>query len=150
MTGLSMPCQRNRARRTNAVGENVSVAERWLQLMMTRAREELAAQEAYDRAAYAYFNSQYDVPETINEPLTVERRIRGWRWEEIRRRIFARDSYTCTYCGQVGGRLECDHIRAVSKGGSNEDVNLTTACFTCNRRKRTKDVARFRAEVALG
>jgi hypothetical protein len=57
-------------------------------------------------------------------------------WAEIRTRIFSRDDYTCTYCMARGVRLECDHVIPVSKGGGNEDDNLATACFSCNRSKR--------------
>lgn len=59
-------------------------------------------------------------------------------WRVIRERIFARDDYTCTYCGSRGVKLECDHIIPVSRGGSSEDSNLTTACKPCNRSKRSK------------
>lgn len=59
-------------------------------------------------------------------------------WAEIRLAIFTRDNFTCTYCGDRGGKLECDHVHPVSKGGSNDFENLTTACFTCNRSKRDK------------
>lgn len=59
-------------------------------------------------------------------------------WAVIRARIFERDDYTCQYCGARGGRLECDHIHPVAKGGSHEDENLATACFKCNRAKRDK------------
>lgn len=59
-------------------------------------------------------------------------------WAEIRMAVFARDNFTCTYCGDRGGRLECDHVHPVSRGGSNEMDNLTTACFPCNRSKRDK------------
>ena len=50
---------------------------------------------------------------------------------------------TCAYCGQRGGRLECDNIIPVSRGGLHDDVNLTTSCFTCNRKKRTKTAEEF-------
>ena len=59
-------------------------------------------------------------------------------WREIRERIFARDDYTCQYCGKRGVKLECDHVHPVSKGGSHDDENLKTACFDCNRSKRDK------------
>lgn len=59
-------------------------------------------------------------------------------WRTIRSRIFERDNYTCQYCGEYGKRLECDHVVPVSRGGSNEDRNLVTACFSCNRSKRAK------------
>lgn len=59
-------------------------------------------------------------------------------WRRLREAVFARDDYTCAYCGQRGGRLECDHVVPVSRGGSHDEDNLTTACFTCNRSKRDK------------
>ena len=31
-------------------------------------------------------------------------------WQDLRRATFERDDYTCQYCGQHGGKLECDHI----------------------------------------
>lgn len=65
-------------------------------------------------------------------------------WAEIRLRIFVRDDYTCQYCGQRGGRLECDHVVPVARGGCHDDVNLVTACFICNRSKRDKLVSEWR------
>ena len=59
-------------------------------------------------------------------------------WSEIRMRIFARDDFTCAYCGVRGERMECDHIVPVSRGGSHDDENLTTACKPCNQSKRDK------------
>jgi hypothetical protein len=59
-------------------------------------------------------------------------------WERLRTEVYFRDDYTCQYCGERGGRLECDHIMPLSRGGSNDISNLTTACFKCNRSKRAK------------
>lgn len=61
------------------------------------------------------------------------------RWGATRTRIFERDGWKCTYCGS-GDALECDHVVAVAKGGSNSDSNLTTACRSCNRSKRDRHV----------
>ena len=66
-------------------------------------------------------------------------------WSGIRDRIFARDDYTCQYCGERGKKLECDHIHPVAKGGSHDDSNLTTACLPCNRSKRDKTVDEWMA-----
>lgn len=73
-----------------------------------------------------------------------ERRPAANEWAEIRARIFERDDYTCQYCGARGGRLECDHIHPVSRGGSHDDDNLATACFRCNRSKRDKTLDEWR------
>ncbi len=63
-------------------------------------------------------------------------RLAAREWQAIRAQIFERDDYTCRYCGVKGGRLECDHVVPLSRGGSNEPDNLTAACFDCNRSKR--------------
>lgn len=66
-------------------------------------------------------------------------------WAAIRSEVFARDGYTCTYCGSHGVQLECDHVVPVSRGGTSEMDNLTTACRPCNRSKRAKTLAEWKA-----
>lgn len=56
-------------------------------------------------------------------------------WQTLRDFVFRRDDYTCQYCGQRGGKLECDHVVPVSRGGANDVANLATACKACNRSK---------------
>lgn len=72
-------------------------------------------------------------------------RPRQAEWRIIRDRIFARDNYTCTYCGTRGGKLQCDHVVPISRDGSNDDANLTTACMPCNRAKWAKTPEEWRA-----
>lgn len=66
--------------------------------------------------------------------------------KSLRFQIFARDGFTCQYCGQQPPAvvLEVDHIHPVSRGGEDHEDNLVTACFDCNRGKR----ARIITEVA--
>lgn len=52
--------------------------------------------------------------------------------------MFARDNYTCRYCGARNVRLACDHVIPASRGGSDEMDNLVTACIPCNSSKRDK------------
>lgn len=68
-------------------------------------------------------------------------------WARIRQQVFLRDDFTCAYCRQRGGRLECDHIHPVALGGGQELENLTTACFDCNRSKRAKTVEEWLLEA---
>lgn len=51
--------------------------------------------------------------------------------------VFKRDGFVCQYCGQhpPDVMLEVDHITPVVDGGSNDEENLVTACFNCNRGK---------------
>lgn len=65
-------------------------------------------------------------------------------WRLLRAEVFERDDYTCTYCGTRGGVLNCDHVIPISRGGSNELDNLTTACAPCNRSKRAKTPEEWR------
>jgi 5-methylcytosine-specific restriction endonuclease McrA len=52
-----------------------------------------------------------------------------------RRAIFARDGWTCQYCGSERGNLTIDHVIPRSKGGSSSWDNIVTCCAPCNRRK---------------
>jgi len=60
--------------------------------------------------------------------------------KSLRFDTFKRDAFTCQYCGQRPPDvvLELDHIHPVSKGGDNDEMNLVTSCFDCNRGKRDK------------
>lgn len=61
-----------------------------------------------------------------------------WKRERTKRfRILHRDNFTCRYCGSRPGSdlLEVDHLVPRSRGGSDDDENLVTACKTCNGRK---------------
>jgi len=55
--------------------------------------------------------------------------------------LFARDEYTCQYCGRhrsnLGYResLTRDHVLPVSRGGHNGWRNVVTACSRCNLEK---------------
>jgi CRISPR/Cas system Type II protein with McrA/HNH and RuvC-like nuclease domain len=57
--------------------------------------------------------------------------------KKLRFEIFKRDDFTCQYCGRTAEDviLEIDHITPVAKGGTNDEMNLVTACFDCNRGK---------------
>ena len=67
-------------------------------------------------------------------------------WAALRSAVFARDNYTCIYCGASGKRLECDHLHPYSLGGLSVMANLGTACKTCNRKKGAKTAREFRNE----
>jgi uncharacterized protein YozE (UPF0346 family) len=68
----------------------------------------------------------------------AKRKVRSGISAALRFVIFKKDKYSCCICGgsaQDGHRLEVDHKVPVSKGGSNEEENLWTLCFNCNRGK---------------
>jgi 5-methylcytosine-specific restriction endonuclease McrA len=52
-----------------------------------------------------------------------------------RRAVFARDRWTCQYCGTERKSLTVDHVIPRSKGGGASWDNIVTCCAPCNRRK---------------
>lgn len=67
-------------------------------------------------------------------PKPKKRKSTGKR---LRFSVFARDNFTCRYCGRQSDRVELviDHLIPVSKGGTNDQENLITACVECNQGK---------------
>jgi len=51
-----------------------------------------------------------------------------------RRAVFARDGWTCQYCGSRSN-LTVDHVIPRSKGGPSSWENIVASCAPCNRRK---------------
>lgn len=60
--------------------------------------------------------------------------------KRVRFRIFARDNFTCRYCGRSAPDvvLHIDHVHPVSRGGTDKESNLVTACADCNVCKQAK------------
>ena len=58
----------------------------------------------------------------------------------VRFEVFKRDGFTCQYCGATPPKaiLEVDHIVPVAEQGGNEEGNLVTSCFDCNRGKAAR------------
>ena len=64
------------------------------------------------------------------------------RWQWLRLRIFARDGWRCRKCGKAG-KLECDHIRPLHRGGDPYDpANLQTLCRPCHIEKTAGERAK--------
>lgn len=57
--------------------------------------------------------------------------------KKLRFEVLKRDSFTCQYCGGKAPEvlLHIDHIEPVSKGGTNDLLNLITSCVECNAGK---------------
>lgn len=64
----------------------------------------------------------------VKYPRQQRRRLR-------RAEIFARDLYTCQYCGKRTKDLTIDHVVPRRLGGEHTWQNVVSACVQCNRRK---------------
>ena len=63
--------------------------------------------------------------------------------KSLRFEVFKRDSFTCQYCGRKAPDvlLHIDHIKPVSKNGTNDILNLITSCADCNSGKSDKELS---------
>lgn len=52
-----------------------------------------------------------------------------------RKAVFARDLWTCQYCGRERLGLTVDHVIPRSRGGESVWENIVASCAPCNRRK---------------
>ncbi len=61
----------------------------------------------------------------------------------VRFEVFKRDSFACQYCGRKAPEvlLVIDHIEPVAKGGTNDILNLITACKDCNAGKSDRQLS---------
>jgi len=79
-----------------------------------------------------------DEMELDGEPIIKKEKTRRKSLSKrIRFEVLKRDKFTCRYCGAKAPDvvLCVDHIRAVADGGTNDILNLVTACQDCNSGK---------------
>ena len=92
--------------------------------------------EVIERAA----GDLHSVSETIPRPHVI--RLNAYvrvprdpnRRKITRRAVFARDGWSCQYCG-ARTTLTVDHVIPRSKGGASTWENIVASCAPCNRRK---------------
>lgn len=66
--------------------------------------------------------------------------------EEVRLAVQAKTNGRCWYCGQIDKErsMHIDHVKAFSRGGSDDINNLVWACRECNMGKRAHSLKWFR------
>lgn len=63
------------------------------------------------------------------------------RW--LRFEVLKRDGFRCKYCGAGSdvARLQVDHVKPKAAGGTDDPLNLVTACEPCNAGKAARKLS---------
>ena len=80
------------------------------------------------------------------DPWNHRRKSSGYISGSIRYKILSRAKFRCELCGISAEHkaLEVDHIVPRNLGGSDDESNLQSLCYSCNAMKRDTDDADFR------
>jgi 5-methylcytosine-specific restriction endonuclease McrA len=127
----------NRCLVLNANYEYLAVLDRWidaLALVIVGKADPLAC---YDRVVRSERASHALPAVLVLRQLVRTRRRRSVFDVPEKATVFARDAFTCQYCGcrvtlRNGTR---DHVQPRSRGGRDVLSNVVTACAACNFRK---------------
>ena len=117
----------------NATYEPINVCTvRRATVLILKARAEII-----ERSERELHSESLTMPKPIVIRLTTYVRVPrdAHRRKITRRAVFARDRWTCQYCGGVRGSLTLDHVIPRSRGGPSTWDNIVTCCAPCNRRK---------------
>jgi len=135
--GISRPAQRvsssGRVLVLNASYEPINVCTvRRAAVLLLKNRAEILEQ-----GDWALHAESFTLPRPVVIRLLTYVRIPrdAHRRKITRRAVFARDRWTCQYCGHERGHLTVDHVIPRSKGGTSTWDNIVTCCAPCNRRK---------------
>ncbi len=92
--------------------------------------------ELVERAAWELRSEHTQMPRPVVIRLMTYVRVpRDTERRKITRRaVFARDGWSCQYCG-ARSNLTVDHVIPRSKGGDSSWENIVASCAPCNRRK---------------
>ncbi len=81
-------------------------------------------------------NRVFEMPSVVKLRTQIKRPLPELKLS--RRTIFARDNYTCQYCGVITKELTLDHVIPRHAGGPATWDNLVTCCRRCNTKKGDK------------
>lgn len=86
---------------------------------------------------FVHYCNTIEKPNRQNNKKKPNRVISG----RVRQNVLMRDNYTCQICGATvkdGAKLHIDHIKPLSKGGTNDESNLQVLCQQCNLEKHNR------------
>ena len=106
----------------------------WQRAITLVALDKVEVVEQYDAEVRAV-SLVVKVPAVVRLLKPFRRHAKPVKFSRVN--IYARDGYTCQYCGTKLGvaELTYDHVVPRSQGGRTEWTNIVTACHDCNRKK---------------
>lgn len=110
-------------------------------ILVLKEKAEIIEEHIEKRVHSASFEMPYPLVIRLVHYVQIPRR---WRSVVSNPILFARDQFTCQYCGrhkselQRKERLTREHVKPVSRGGADTWDNVTTACSTCNHKKGSR------------
>lgn len=125
----------------NATFEPIKVVS-WQRAMVLWAQQKVEIVETHDREVRAVTFS-FRLPSVVRLLRFVRIRQRADYVPFTRANIFARDAFTCQYCGgQFDSEdLTYDHVIPSAQGGKRTWENIATCCVPCNRQKDARTPA---------
>ncbi|HOM70810.1 MAG TPA: HNH endonuclease [Armatimonadota bacterium] len=99
----------------------------------------------YDHRLIRTLKGTVDAPSVVRLKQHIRRPMPELRLS--RRSIFARDNYTCQYCGQKSKELTIDHVIPKRMGGPSTWENLVCCCRKCNTKKGDKTLQQVGFEL---
>ena len=99
---------------------------------------------------WAYLGVQFPLELSTKEGMKPKSLNRKSISPRVRFEVLRRNKFCCSYCGKAavdGYRLVIDHIKPVSKGGTNDIDNLTASCDDCNGGKGTADIDSYTTPI---
>lgn len=85
---------------------------------------------------------------------SAPKRLRGRALQKLRTQVLWEHRYECAECKRLGyvttGRVEMDHIRPLSQGGTDDVSNLRPLCIEHHREKTRREAKLGRAKGRQG
>lgn len=125
----------------NATFEPLKVVD-WQRAITLWVQGKVEIVETHDREVRAV-SFTFKLPSVVRLLRFVKVRLRKDYVPFTRANIYARDQFTCQYCGNefATEELTFDHVVPVAQGGRKDWTNIATACVTCNKRKGARTPA---------
>ncbi len=119
----------------NATYEPIKIVD-WQRAMTLWCQGKVEIVEVHDREVRAV-KFTFRLPSVVRLLRFVRVRVKRDYVPFTRSNIYARDEFTCQYCGGEfeSEDLTFDHVIPSAQGGRRTWDNIVTACIECNRKK---------------